>query len=169
MITVLDTSDFKEILNPESVQGVWFYYVFLKNHKDLSGICCVYLNDKYPSGSVCIGKYIPNDYPDIYSTWKNNPEKKAIVAERFFVSPILRNKGLAKATLLYGATVLEHITKKKLLPPEYGNNAGNSLMSSALGLDPTQMSTFEEGADLRQQFFDQPIDPYIFFGKRVSV
>ena len=169
MVTVLDTSDFKEILNLEAVQGIWFHYVFFENHKDLGGICCVYINDKYPSGSECIGEHIPNDYPDIYSTWTNDYEKDALVAERFFVSPILRNKGLAKATLLYGAKVLEHITKKKLLPPEHGNNAGNQLMSSTLDLDPTIMSTSDEGLDLKQQFFDQPVYPYVFFGKRVSL
>jgi hypothetical protein len=169
MVTLLDTSDFKEISYPEGIEKAWFYYVFFKNHKDLGGICCVYLNDKYPSGSVCVGEHIPNDYPDIYSTWTNDYTKDVIVAERFFVSPILRNKGLARATLFYGAKVLEHMTKKKLIPPASGNNAGNQLLSSTLNFDPTLMSTSEGTADLKQQFFDQPIYPYVFFGKRVSV
>jgi hypothetical protein len=58
LIKVLNTSSFKELDYPSELKGSWFYYVFFKNHKTLGGIVCVYFNEKYPSGSVCVGDYI---------------------------------------------------------------------------------------------------------------
>jgi hypothetical protein len=169
MVTLLDTSDFKEISCPEEIKGAWFYYVFFKNHPNLGGICCVYLNDKYPSGSVCIGDYILNDYPDIYSVWKNDDINNALISERFFVSPVLRNKGLGKAALYYGGKVIEHLTKKKLIRTSSINNAANRLFSSAFDVELTKITVNPEDPGFREEFFDQPIYPYVFFGKRVSV
>jgi GNAT superfamily N-acetyltransferase len=166
MIRILDTSEFEELKYPEELEGSWFYYVFFKNHKTLGGIVCVYFNDKYPSGSVCVGDYILNDYPDIYGTWKIDDEFGNILSDRLSVSPILRNKGIGKTALFYGAQALKYLFNKNFTHA-YGSKAGNRLYSSAFGVDNVKDTPVEETIDLRDQFFDQPAYPYIFFGKRV--
>jgi GNAT superfamily N-acetyltransferase len=167
LIRVLDTSGFKELEYPEELKGSWFYYVFFENHSSLDGIACVYFNDKYPSGSVCVGDYILNDYPDIYATWKKIDEFKNVVADRMLVSPILRKRGIGKSSLYYGAQVLKYMFDKNLVH-EYGSEAGNRLYTAAFKDNPVETAAQEESLDLREEFFDQPIEPYVFFGKRAS-
>ena len=167
MISVLDTSEFKELAYPEELKGSWFYYVFFKNHKTLDGICCVYFNDKYPSGSICVGDYILNDYPDVYATWKKVDVLGNILTDRMSVSPILRKLGIGKTSLYYGSKVLKHLFKKTLTH-EYGSEIGNKMYSSAFKTDNVKNTAVEETIDLREQFFDQPAYPYVFFGRRVA-
>lgn len=166
MIRVLDTSKVKELSYPEELKGSWFYYVFFKNHKTLDGICCVYFNDKYPSGSVCTGDYLLNDYPDVYATWKKEDTFKNILTHRMSVSPILRKMGIGKTSLYYGAKILKHLFNKNLVH-EYGSEIGNKMYSSAFNTNDVKNTPVEENIDLREQFFEQPAYPYIFFGKRV--
>jgi hypothetical protein len=167
MIEVLDTSNFKELDYPKELVGSWFYYVFFKNHKTLDGIACVYFNNKYPSGSICVGNYILNEYPDVYATWKKVDDIGNILTDRMSVSPILRKGGIGKASLYYGSKTLKHIFDKNLVH-EYGSEIGNKMYSSAFKTDNVKNTLVENTIDLRQQFFDQPAHPYIFFGKRVS-
>lgn len=167
MISILDTSGFKELEYPEELKGSWFYYVFFKDHGSLGGIVCVYFNDKYPSGSVCVGGYMLNDYPDIYGTWKKDDEFGNILSDRLSVSPILRKKGIGKVALFYGAQALKYLFNKNFVH-EYGSPIGNKIYSSAFNVEPIQDTPVEETIDLREEFFDQPAYPYVFFGKRVS-
>jgi GNAT superfamily N-acetyltransferase len=167
MITVLDSLKLKDLEYPKELKGSWFYYVFFTDHPTLNGIVCVYFNDKYPSGSVCIGDYILNDYPDIYGTWKNDDGAGNIVSHRMSVSPLLRNKGIGKAALLYGAQVLKHMFNKNFTH-EYGSEIGNKLYSSAFGAENAGNPEVGHSLDLREDFFDQPAYPHIFFGRRVS-
>lgn len=167
MIKVLNPSSFKELKYPEELEGSWFYYVFFKNHKTLDGMACVYFNDKYPSGSVCVGEYILNDYPDIYATWKKEDDFKNIMTDRMLVSPVLRKKGIGKSSLHYGSKVLKQIFNKNLVH-EYGSEIGNKMYSSAFKIDNVYNTPVEQTIDLREEFFDQPAYPYVFFGKRVS-
>lgn len=166
MIRVLDTSEFKELEYPEELKGSWVYYVFFKNHKTLGGIVCAYFNNKYPSGSVFVGDHILNDYPDVYGTWKKDDEFGKIVMDRVAVSPILRNRGIGRAAVYYGAKILEHFFNKKVAH-EYGSEIGNRLYSSAFKTNNVKDTPVEETIDLREHFFDQPAYPYVFFGKRV--
>lgn len=166
MIEVLNTSNFKELVYPEELKGSWVYYVFFKDHKTLDGICCIYFNDKYPSGFVCIGDYILNDYPDVYATWKKEDGQKNIFTDRMLVSPILREKGIGKTSLYYGSKVLRYLFGKNLVH-EYGSEIGNKMYSSAFKVNNVENTPVEQTVDLREQFFIQPAHPYIFFGKRV--
>jgi hypothetical protein len=166
LIKVLNTSSFKELDYPSELKGSWFYYVFFKNHKTLGGIVCVYFNEKYPSGSVCVGDYILNDYPDIYGTWKIDDEFGNILSDRMSVSPILRQKGIGKVALFYGAQALKYLFNKNFIH-EYGSELGNKLYSSAFNVEPIEDTKVEEAIDLAEHFFDQPIHPSVFFGKKV--
>lgn len=167
MIKVLDTSSFKELTYPKELEGSWFYYVFFENHKTLDGIACVYFNDKYPTGSVCIGDHILNDYPDVYATWKKEDDIGNILTDRMSVSPIFRMKGIGKTSLYYGSKVLKHLFHKTLVH-EYGSEIGNKMYSSAFKTNHVKNTSVEQAIDLREDFFDQPAYPYVFFGKRVS-
>jgi GNAT superfamily N-acetyltransferase len=165
MLKVIDTSSFKELEYPKELFGAWVYYVFFKNHKSLGGIVCAYFNDKHPSGSVYVGEYILNDYPDVYGTWKKDNEFGKIVMDRVAVSPILRGKGVGKSAVYYGAKILEHFFNKTV-SHEYGSQIGNKLYTSAFNTNLVKDTPIEGSIDLREEFFDQPAHPYIFFGKR---
>jgi GNAT superfamily N-acetyltransferase len=166
MFKVLDTSSLKELKYPEKLKGSWIYYVFFKNHPKLNGIMCVYFNNKFPSGTICVGDYILNDYPDVYGVWKGDDGLGNILSDRFSVSPILRKKGIGKELLIYGEKGFRYLFNKNLIH-EYGNEIGNRLYSSAFKTDNVANSSADQAIDLREQFFYQPAQPYIFFGKRV--
>ena len=172
MIEVIDTSHLKKREYPEQLNGAWFYYVFFKNHPNpsIGGICCVYFNNRYPSGSVCTGEYILNDYPDAYSVWGPGDENGNVPSGRVFVSPILRGIGVAIATGAYGMRMLKDVFGKTIYHlggSEFGNRA---YVSAAKIGDLPEMENLEvaEGFHMNKEYFDQPIYPYMFFGKRVS-
>jgi hypothetical protein len=164
-IKVLNTLDFKEIEKPKILEGSWSYCVFFKNHPTLDGIACLYFNNKYPNGYFCVGDYILNDYPDVYATWKKDKESGKIITDRMWVSPIIRKKGIGKAALFWGAQSLQYMFDKKLVH-EYGNEIGNKLYVSAFNVDSVESTKSEDTIDLREEFFNQPAYPYVFFGKR---
>lgn len=167
MSRLIDISGFKELEYPKELKGSWFYYVFLKDHPEIDGIACVYFNDKKPSGSIYVGEHILNDYPDVYATWGKEDKDLNVIANRMLVSKNIRNYGIGKASLLYGGKCLK-ILFNKTLTHVYGSEAGNKLYSSAFNVDPIEDTSVEQAIDLREDFFDQPIYPYVFFGRRVS-
>jgi len=167
MFDPVDTSGF-EVDYPEALSGAWVYYVFFKNHETLDGLICGYFNDKYPSGSVYVGDYILNDYPDVYGTWKKDNEFGANIMDRIAVSPILRKRGIGSAALFYGATLLEHLYDKKF-DHAYGSKIGNKVHASAFNVDYTVEATDESSSlDFKKEFFDQPLYPHVFFGRKAS-
>jgi GNAT superfamily N-acetyltransferase len=164
---LVDTSSFK-VEYPEALSGAWVYYVFFKNHETLDGLICGYFNDKHPSGSVYVGDYVLNDYPDVYGTWKKDNESGNNIMDRIAVSPILRKKGVGSAALYYGATLLEHLYDKKF-DHAYGSKIGNKTYSSAFNVDSlVEVADEENVLDLKKEFFDQPLYPNVFFGRMVS-
>jgi hypothetical protein len=172
VIRVIDTSNFNGFEYPEQLKGAWFYYVFFENHpnKNIDGICCIYFNDRYPSGSVCVGDHILNDYPDAYSSWTKPDEDGNVKSARVLVSPILRGKGIAKAGGAYGMTMLRDIFGKTVI-----HDSGNELSYKAYAgaakianLPMFKNTKIEDGFHMSKEFFDQPIYPYVFFGRRAS-
>lgn len=170
MIRVVDISNLKNFEYPEQIKGAWFYYVFFENHpsKNIDGICSIYFNDKYPSGSVCVGDYILNDYPDAYSSWTKPDKDGYVKSARTFVSPILRGKGIAKTGGAYGMAMLRDVFGKTVIHesgPEIGNMA--YLAAAKFGNLPIFKDTkIEEGFHMGKQFYEQPVYPYVFFGRR---
>jgi hypothetical protein len=82
-----------------------------------------------------------------------------------WVSPIIRKKGIGKAALQYGAQFLQYMYDKKLIH-KYGNEIGNKLYSSAFNVDSVDDTRSEDAIDLKEEFFNQPAYPYVYFGKR---
>jgi GNAT superfamily N-acetyltransferase len=162
----LDTSKFKELEWPEELKPGWGHHVFFKDHKTLGGISMAYFNDKHPVGSVFIGDYILNDYPDVYATWTIGDEFGNTLTDRLYVSPIFRNKGVGTAALSWGLKYLKFLFDRSL-HHEYGPEHANSIVAAAFDTKPIKNTPVEETIDLREQFFEQPAHPYIFFGKRV--
>lgn len=172
MIKVVDTSNFDEFEYPEKLKGAWFYYVFFKQHPlaDIDGICCVYFNDKYPSGSVCTGDYILNDYPDAYSTWSKPDKDGKVKSAKTLVSPVLRNNGIAIAAGAYGMKMLQYVFNKTvhhISGSEFANKAYASA-SEIANLPKSENPKVEKGVHMNEKFFDHPVYPYVMFGKRVS-
>ena len=172
MIKVVDTSNFKGLGYPKELNGAWLYYVFFKNHplSDIDGIGCIYFNDRYPSGSVCTGEYLLNDYPDAYSSWGIPDENGNVKSDRILVSPILREKGIATAGLAYGVKMLKEVFNKTIVHSA-GSEIGNRVYSSAseiANLPKYENVGIDVGVHMKKEFFDQPVYPYVFFGRRVS-
>lgn len=167
MFDLVDTSSF-DLEYPEALSGAWVYFVFFKNHGYLDGMICGYFNDKYPSGSVYVGDYILNDYPDVYGTWKKDSDSGQNAMDRIAVSPILRKKGIGSAALYYGATLLQHLYDKNFNHIS-GNEIGNKVYSSAFKVD-SNLDPIDKNTELgfKKEFFDQPAYPYVYFGRKVS-
>jgi len=171
VIKVGDASKLEGFEYPEQLKGAWFYYVFFENHPlaDIDGICCIYFNDKYPSGSVYTGKYILNDYPDAYSSWRKPDEDGNVKSDRVLVSPILRNKGIAIAGGAYGMTMLKNIFNKTVYHASGSEFANKAYASAAeiANLPKYDNPGIDIGIHMKKDFFDQPVFPYVFFGRRV--
>lgn len=172
MIKVADSSKLKGFEYPKELDGAWFYYVFFKEDTGIKidGICCIYFNDKHPSGSVLTGDYVLNDYPDAYSSWGKPDKDGNVKSARVFVSPILRGKGIAKAGGAYGMTMLKDIFGKTVV-----HDSGNELSYKAYAgaakianLPIFKNTKIEDGFHMQKEFFDQPVYPHVFFGRRVS-
>jgi hypothetical protein len=166
MFDLVDTSGFKELEYPEELVGSWFHYVFFDNKRPIDGIAVVYFNNKYPSGSVYVGDYILNDYPDVYATWKKRDKSGDVFTDKMYVSPLYRNSSVAKSALAYGSKSLKLLFNRNL-QHKYGTEIGDRLFTSALKLESVENATADKAIELKEEFFEQPLDPYIFFGKRV--
>jgi GNAT superfamily N-acetyltransferase len=166
MFSLIDTSSFKELEYPEELKPGWVNYVFFDHKNQIDGIAIVYFNDRYPSGSVYVSDYILNDYPGVYATWKKSGDSGDVLTDRMYVSPLYRNTGVGKAALAYGSKCLKLLFNRNL-DHKYGPKSGNRLFASALNTEPVEDTSVEKMVDLKEEFFDQPIDPYIFFGRRV--
>jgi hypothetical protein len=166
MFELLDTSGFKELEYPEELKGSWMYYIFFEDKRPIDGVCLVYFNDTHPSGSIYVGDYILNDYPDVYATWKKRDESGDIFTDKMNVSPLYRNKGIGKAALAYGSASLKLLFNKNLIHKQ-GTEIGNKMFESALNSDNSKHYAVQNAVEVKEELFDQPTDPYIFFGKRV--
>jgi hypothetical protein len=89
MFNIFNIEDFKDFEYPKKLKGSWMYFVFFKDHTRLDGICCVYFNDKFKSGTILQGTKILNDYPDIYATWNKVEEDGTMFSDRMYVEPSL--------------------------------------------------------------------------------
>jgi hypothetical protein len=165
MIEVVDTSKLAGYRYPEKLFGSWMHFVFFEDHHALDGICSVYFNDKYPSGSICTSSKMLNDYPDIYATWQKPGLDNTIVADRMLVIPRLRQSGIGKAAISQGALILNKIFGKRLIHKR-GSEIGNLLWKSAFGETDVENSEPDLNIDLQDDFFIQPAYPFVYFGKR---
>jgi GNAT superfamily N-acetyltransferase len=168
MFDVVDTSAFD---HPEELKGSWMHVVFFKDHPNpnVDGIGYLYFNDKYPSGSLFVGDYILNDYPDGYLTMRK-VDDETYASGRIFISPHLRKRGIATAATIYCFYLMKHGFNKKIVHLS-GSEVANKAVTNAsksINFDFGTAKT-EEQSYLKKELFDQPVYPYIFFGRRISI
>lgn len=143
---------------PKELFGSWFCFTKLENHPILAGMCAVYFNDKYPSGTLIVSTCIVDQYPDIYATWD-----KDYTATRMFVSPKLRKSGKGKNALIVGDQFIKFLGNE--LHSAYGEHEnGDFLLNGAYFLDKKNENKYVD--DLNMFDFRDPAYPLIHFDKR---
>lgn len=167
MFDIVDTSAFE---HPKELEGSWMHVVFFKDHPNpnVDGIGYLYFNDKYPSGSLFVGDYIINDYPDGYLTMRKLDDE-TYASGRIFISPHLRKRGIASAATVYCFYLMKHGFNKKIAHLS-GTDIANKAVVNASKIINVDLGTAEteQGFNMRKEFFEQPVYPYVFFGRRVS-
>lgn len=143
---------------PEELSGSWFCFTQIDDHPILAGICSVYFNNNYPSGTMLVSNYILDEYPDIYATWD-----KDYMSNKMFVSPKLRKSGKGKNALIVGDQFIKFLGNE--LKYIYGDhNNGDFLFKGAYSLSK---EIEEKPVDDFQMFdFRDPAYPLIHFDKR---
>lgn len=143
---------------PEELLGSWFCFTEIYDHPILAGICSVYFNDKYPSGTLVVTNYIIDEYPDIYATWDKN-----YVSDRMFVSPKLRKNGKGKNALIVGDQFIKFLGNE--LKYSYGQHSnGDFLINGTYSLDKDIKNKKVDDLDMFD--FRDPAYPVIHFDKR---
>jgi hypothetical protein len=143
---------------PKELAGSWFNFTIIEDHPILAGICSVYFDNLYPSGTIVISEKIINKYPDIYATWDKNYR-----ASRMFVSPKLRKSGKGKNALLIGDEFIRFLGNDLLY--SYGNNPnGDFLVKGAYSLKKDIDEIKVNDSDMFD--FRDPAYPVIHFDKR---
>lgn len=171
MFSLVDTSKFKDLEWPKELEGGWLHIVLFKDHPNpnVDGIGSLYVNDKYPSGSVFIGDQILNDYPDGYATIRKLDDSEGFATGRIFVSPPLRQKGIATAATAYSFKIMNYLFNKNVVHLSGSEIANKAVLNAAkIGNFDFEKADVEEGFHMKKEFFEQPVYPYVFFGRRVS-
>jgi hypothetical protein len=173
VFSLVDTSGFKDLEWPEALKGSWLHIVLFKDHPNpkVDGIGSLYINDKYPSGSVFVGDHILNDYPDGYATIKKLDNDEGFSTGRIFVSPPFRRKGIASAATAYSFLIMNYLYSKNVVHLA-GSEIGNKAVVNAAKMGnfdfDLEKAEVEEGFHMKEEFFEQPVYPTVFFGKRMS-
>lgn len=102
---------------PKEFGNSWVHVTLFDDHLTHAAIMCLYINDKYPNGTIIISKYIMNDYPDMHCTLNKNFE-----GERIYTNPTYRKRGYWKlfATLMrsvlynYNGVVIDSTSNRAL-------------------------------------------------------
>jgi len=143
---------------PKELSGSWFCFTKIEDHPILAGICSVYFNDKYPSGTMVVSNYILDEYPDIYATWD-----KDYMSNKMFVSPKLRKSGKGKNALIVGDQFIKFLGNE--LKYSYGEHEnGDFLFNGAYSLNKEIENKNVNDFDMFD--FRDPAYPIIHFDKR---
>jgi hypothetical protein len=88
---------------------------------------------------------------------------------RIFISPHLRKRGIASAATVYCFYLMKYGFNKKIAHLS-GTDIANKAVVNASKIINVDLGTAEteEGFNMRKEFFEQPVYPYVFFGRRVS-
>ncbi len=148
--------DIKEY--PKELSGSWFCFTKIEGHPILAGMCAVYFNDEYPSGTIIVSNYVLDQYPDIYATWD-----KDYMSNRMFVSPKLRKSGKGKNALIVGDQFIKFLGNE--LQYSYGDHEnGDFLFNGAYSLNKKNENKYVN--DLNMFDFRDSAYPLIHFDKR---
>lgn len=161
----VDRSKYIDTAYPEVLKGSWIYFAFPKNNPNFDGLCQVYFNNKYESGSIFYGDYLLNDYPECYATWGKPDENMDVIGDRSFVKKELRKTGVGTALMIEGFHFLKYMGKNLKLYPTT-STPGRKLWAKATGeeLDATGEDNSEYSIEI--QNFEHMLYPDIFFYKK---
>lgn len=143
---------------PGELDGSWFCFTLIKDHPMLAGICSVYFNDQYPSGTMVVSNYIIDKYPDIYATWD-----KDYMSNKMFVSPKIRKTGKGKNALIVGDEFIKFLGNE--LRYSYGENRNGDFLVNGAYLLNKKIDN-KKVDDFEMFDFRDPAYPVIHFDKR---
>lgn len=161
----VDRSKYIDGPYPEILKGSWIYFAFPKNNPNFDGMCQVYFNDKYESGSIFYGDYILNNYPDCYANWEKPDENMNVKGDRTFVKKELRKTGVGTALMIEGFSFLKYMGKNLKYYATH-STSGNRLWTKAIGEELDTSIENNNEYSIQIQNFDQMLYPDIFFYKK---
>lgn len=114
---------------PESLKNSWVLITIFDEKNNLGGVCSLYINNKFPTGSIIISKKIYNDYPDAYITFDKDGSFNRIYTRREYrKSGIMKYLGNILKTIMFAKYGL-HINTAKT-----HNLEGHEVMKSGINL-----------------------------------
>jgi len=114
---------------PESLQNSWVLITIFDAKNTLGGVCSLYINDKFPKGTIIISKKIYNDYPDAYITFdKNGSFNRIYTSTKYRKNGIMKYLGNLLKTILFAKYKLYLDTAKT------HNAVGHEVMKSGINM-----------------------------------
>lgn len=95
---------------PEDLLDSWVLVTLFDEKNYLGGICCLYINDKFPPGTIIFSKFIDNDFPDAYVSWEKGGR-----FNRIYCSPKYRKLGITTTLGALARTLVYFKTKAYLI------------------------------------------------------
>lgn len=157
---------------PEEINGWWGHVTFFDHHPNLGGMCQWYYNNKNISGTFTYSNKLMTEYPDGYGTWFKPDEKNEVYGNRIYMRKDLRGNKFGPILMTQIFQFLEYMGFISNLGPTK-SQAGYQLWTDAFGTkygDKLEVLNRDDNDfGLREEFFEQPVHPSIFFYKRKVV
>lgn len=100
---------------PEELLNSWILVTLFDEKNYLGGVCSLYINNKFPSGTIIFSEFIDNDFPDAYVSWEKNGK-----FNRIYCSPKYRKSGVVTTLGAVARTLVYFKTKVYLIKCWYG-------------------------------------------------
>lgn len=154
---------------PSKLDGWWMHFAFLNDNPKFGGICQCYFNNKRESGTISYSNYMLNDYPDAYGTWKKQEDISLILADRVWLREDLRGKKIGPSLLFEIMKFFEYMKKQASIDKTssiHGYNIWNDAFGNKYGDKSYLLNRDDSSFNIREETYEQPIYPSIFFYKR---
>lgn len=90
---------------PEELLNSWILVTLFDEKNYLGGVCSLYINNKFPSGTIIFSEFIDNDFPDAYVSWeKNGKFNRIYCSPKYRKSGVVTTLGAVARTLVYFKT-----------------------------------------------------------------
>lgn len=155
---------------PKELDGWWGHVSFFDSHPTLGGICQFFYNNKYETGTLTYSNKLNNEFPDAYGTWLKPDAENVVDGNRTYMRKDLRGNKFGPLLMIpifeflqdFGLTLNLGPTKSiagyQLWTDAFGNKYGDKL--EVLDRDDNDLT-------LKEEYFEQPVHPSIFFYKRL--
>ena len=156
---------------PKELDGWWGHITFFDNHPNLGGMCQYFKNNKYETGTLTYSDKLNNEFPDAYGTWLK-PVDNVVDGNRTFLRKDLRGKKLGPLFMFPIFNFLEDFGLTLNLGPtksQYGYQLWTDAFGNKYGDKLEILDRDDNDFSLREEHFEQPVYPNIFFYKRKIV